>query len=56
MALHLQKLQSTHTNAYRDIRLECLKNYPENFRSNYGDEVKKEKLFFHTFIETLINY
>ena len=47
----IKKLQPSHSNAYRAIRLECLKNYPENFGSNYDDEVKTEKLFFQPFIE-----
>ncbi len=52
MPTTLQKLNPTHSNAYRAVRLECLKLYPENFGSNYDYEVNKEKLFFQPFIET----
>lgn len=54
MNIQYRKLLSKDSMSYRAIRLECLKNYPENFGSNYNDEVKKEKLFFQLIIETPI--
>lgn len=51
MILEFRKLKPSESNLYRELRLECLKLYPENFGSNYQDETKKEKLFFQPMIE-----
>ena len=51
MNIQIRKLRPDESNAYREIRLACLKNYPENFGSNYEDEMVKEKLFFQGHIE-----
>ena len=51
MDIKIRKLQPNESNFYRDIRLECLKNYPMYFTSNYRDEKAKAKLFFQDHIE-----
>lgn len=51
MNIQIRKLQPNESISYREIRLTCLKNYPENFGSNYLDEKVKEKLFFQGHIE-----
>ncbi len=51
MDIQIRKLQPNESNFYRDIRLECLKNYPMYFTSNYRDEKAKAKLFFQDHIE-----
>jgi len=47
----IRKLLPDESSAYRNIRLECLKKYPNTFGSNYQDELKKHKLFFQTHVE-----
>lgn len=49
--IEIRKLHPNESNSYRNLRLECLKNYPQNFSSNYQDEKEKEKLFFQPHIE-----
>ncbi|TVZ25847.1 RimJ/RimL family protein N-acetyltransferase [Gillisia sp. Hel_I_86] len=51
MKIVFRKLQKKESNSYRELRLECLKIYPENFGSNYHDEKVKDKLFFQPYIE-----
>ncbi len=51
MDIQIRKLQPDESNSYREIRLQCLKNYPMHFTSNYHDEKAKAKLFFQTYIE-----
>jgi RimJ/RimL family protein N-acetyltransferase len=51
MDIKIRKLQPNESNAYRTLRLQCLKNYPTHFTSNYDDEKVKEKLFFQNHIE-----
>ncbi len=51
MDIKIRKLQPNESNSYRELRLQCLKNYPMHFTSNYYDEQAKEKLFFQTNIE-----
>ncbi|WCO00331.1 GNAT family N-acetyltransferase [Psychroserpens ponticola] len=51
MDFDIRKLSPNESNSYRELRLQCLKNYPTNFTSNYEDEKAKEKLFFQPFIE-----
>lgn len=51
MNIEFRKLRTNESNSYRDIRLQCLKNFPKNFTSNYLDEKAKDKLFFQHYIE-----
>lgn len=51
MDIIIRKLQPEESNAYRALRLQCLKNYPMHFTSNYEDEKVKEKVFFQNSIE-----
>ncbi|MFK7781512.1 GNAT family N-acetyltransferase [Psychroserpens sp.] len=51
MEIKIRKLRPNESNAYKKLRLECLKNYPEYFTTNYEDEKVKEKLFLQSFIE-----
>ncbi|MGJ8594194.1 MAG: GNAT family N-acetyltransferase [Aquaticitalea sp.] len=51
MNITIQKLLPNHSTSYRELRLECLKNYPQYFSTNYADELTKEKLYFQSFIE-----
>ena len=51
MDIQIRKLHPNESNLYRELRLECLKNYPMYFTSNYHDEKEKVKLFFQTYIE-----
>ena len=52
MEIEIRKLLPSESNSYRELRLECLKNYPKNFTSNYHDEKAKDKLFFQPHIES----
>lgn len=47
----IRKLLPVESIAYRNIRLECLKKYPDNFGANYQYEIIKAKLLFQTPIE-----
>ncbi len=51
MNILYRKLVSTDTKQYRDIRLESLKLYPENFDSNYEQQIKLPKLMFEQALE-----
>lgn len=51
MEILFRKLRPQESEIYRSIRLECLRRYPENFGSNYRDEIKKKKLFFQIHLE-----
>lgn len=51
MEIQIRKLLPNESISYREIRLQCLKRYPEYFTTNYQDEKTKEKLFFQSFIE-----
>lgn len=51
MEIQYRKLTPEESNVYREIRLECLKNFPLNFCSEYHSEKQKKKLFFQTHIE-----
>lgn len=52
MDIKIRKLLPNESNSYRELRLQCLKTYPQHFSSNYQDEKRKEKLFFQPCIET----
>lgn len=54
-AISIQKLNPEASDLYREIRLECLKLYPDNFGSNYNEEKAKPKLFFQSHIENSSN-
>lgn len=51
MPTHYRKLTPSDTQAYRAIRLECLKNFPNNFSSTFEDESAKPKLAFENYIK-----
>lgn len=51
MKILFRKLRPQESEIYRSIRLECLKHYPENFGSDYKDEMRKKKLFFQIHLE-----
>jgi RimJ/RimL family protein N-acetyltransferase len=51
MQISYRKLISGDETAYRRLRLECLKNFPEKFGSGYEEEAKVSKLKFEGFIE-----
>lgn len=51
MEILIRKLLPNESNSYRKLRLQCLKNYPNYFTTNYEDEKTKEKLFFQHYIE-----
>lgn len=51
MKIDIRKLRPNESNSYREIRLQCLKNFPTNFTSNYLDEKVKDELFFQPYIE-----
>lgn len=51
MEIQIRKLLPDESMYYKELRLQCLKEYPEYFTTNYHDEKLKEKLFFQPFIE-----
>lgn len=51
MPIVYRKLRSGEANDYRRVRLECLKNFPDNFGSSYADEAKIPRLKFEAHIE-----
>jgi len=51
MNIQYRKLQPADSKTYRELRLESLKNYPNNFGSGYEAEVAKPKLAFEMNIE-----
>jgi ribosomal protein S18 acetylase RimI-like enzyme len=42
----IRKLAEEDIFSYRNTRLFCLKNYPDNFGTLYEEEIKKEELYF----------
>jgi ribosomal protein S18 acetylase RimI-like enzyme len=50
MNITYKTLSSSHLDKYRAIRLECLKNYPQNFGSLYEDELQSTQLKFDKII------
>ncbi len=51
MNIEYQKLNFCNLEAYRKIRLESLKEYPDSFGASYEDQKVKEKLGFEEYIE-----
>ena len=51
MQLTYRKLKPNETVLYRQLRLESLKKYPDNFGSNYEAQKSKLKLGFENYIE-----
>ena len=51
MEIQYRKLLPFESNSYRELRLECLKKFPQFFTTNYKDEKLNKKVFFQTFIE-----
>jgi RimJ/RimL family protein N-acetyltransferase len=51
MLILIRKLQPSESSMYRKIRLECLKNAPDNFGTTYDEEVLNPRLRFETYIE-----
>ncbi len=51
MNIIYRRLTKVDTKEYRAIRLECLKNYPLNFGSDFEEENEKPKLGYEEFIE-----
>jgi ribosomal protein S18 acetylase RimI-like enzyme len=51
MQISYRKLIPGDEKSYRILRLECLKNFPDQFGSRYDEEAKAPKLKFETFIE-----
>jgi RimJ/RimL family protein N-acetyltransferase len=50
MNITYKTLSTLHIDEYRAIRLECLKNYPQNFGSLYEDELQSKQLKFDKII------
>ena len=50
MPIFFKKLQPKHTLSYRQVRLECLKNYPNYFGSNYEHQATLPQLYFEKII------
>ncbi len=48
----IRELKPSESKAYRKIRLEAIKSYPQYFGANYAEQVKMEKLYFERIIET----
>lgn len=51
MQIIYRKLKSEDASAFRHVRLECLRKFPESFGTIYEDEIGKEKLYFEEMIE-----
>jgi RimJ/RimL family protein N-acetyltransferase len=51
MNIHYRKLLPADSKQYREVRLDALKNFPENFGSSYDAESAKPKLAFEIAIE-----
>ena len=51
MSIHYRKLLPVDSKLYREIRLDALKRFPENFGSSYEAESLKPKLAFEIVIE-----
>ncbi len=52
MQIQIRKLLPDESMVYRHLRLQCVKNFPEYFTTDYQDEKTKKKLFFQPYIET----
>src|SRR6266700_739082 len=52
MSIVYRRLKPTDALAYRQVHLESLKTFPDNFGTLYADQAKVVKLQFETFIET----
>jgi RimJ/RimL family protein N-acetyltransferase len=50
MSITYKTLSASHIDKYRAIRLECLKNYPQNFGSLYEEELQSKQLKFDKII------
>ena len=46
MSYLIRRVQPGESRAYRAIRLEALKSYPEFFGANYEEQVNLDKLYF----------
>ena len=44
--INYRLLTEADKNLYREIRLDCLRKYPDNFGSTYSEEINKESLKF----------
>lgn len=51
MPLTYRKLETTDAKDFRCVRLECLRDFPENFGTLYEDEVNNPKLYLEQLIE-----
>jgi len=51
MNIHYRKLLPTDSKQYREVRLDALKNFPENFGSSYEEESAIPKLAFEINVE-----
>ena len=51
MNIQYRKLTPADVKQYRDVRLEALKSYPQNFGSSYEEESALPKLGFEIYIE-----
>jgi len=54
MSITIRKLQPHESSLYRAIRLECLKNAPNNFGSTYEEESNTPKLKFESIVEQAV--
>jgi len=51
MEIEFRKLRPEDSQSYRTIRLECLKNFPDNFGATYEEQSVLPKLAWEEFIE-----
>jgi ribosomal protein S18 acetylase RimI-like enzyme len=51
MQISYRKLKSSEAKDFRQIRLECLKNFPEKMGTSFEDEAGKTKLHYESLIE-----
>ena len=51
MNITYRRLQPADVKQYREVRLQCLKQFPENFGATYETEAAKPKLYFENHIE-----
>lgn len=47
----IRKIKKSEAQAYRRIRLEALREYPQSFGSSYEEQAELEKLYFERLIE-----
>lgn len=52
MNIIIRRLLPADCSAYRKVRLDCLREFPESFGSSYEEEQGKQQLYFETIIET----